>query len=434
MPTALQESRALTAEAVTGQPGRFRIELITPGWGSSGYYSPQVLEAAGRAGVFGAGTKQYIDHPSYSEAQDRPERSVRDIAGVLLEAAHWDDAAQALVADAQVFGPYREILAEMKDAIGVSIRAAATVEHGEADGRTGQIITELVEGISVDFVTDAGRGGRIAQVIESARARMELTREAALSRVAEARNVGTWIESRLHLSLTQIADEMFGDGRLTREERIALSGAVGDGLTAFTAALEQSAPQLYARDLWAEPEQVVAAATESVPVLPAGQSTTQESEEDTMPEIAEAELTRLREDAGRVQTLESERDAAARRAEEAEHRLREADARNTARPIATEVVGASESLPPSTRTRVVEAAVAGVQLREDGTFDEAAFRTAVEAARTQAETELAEAMQAAGAGRVRGVGHTTSTGSEQAVTEADLDALDDAVFGEIKEA
>jgi hypothetical protein len=56
---------------------------------------------------------------------------------------------------------------------------------------------------------------------------------------------------------------MFGDGRLTREERIVLSGAVGDALAAFSARIEQDAPQLLNRDIWTEPDPpVVAAASE----------------------------------------------------------------------------------------------------------------------------------------------------------------------------
>src|SRR5205823_731299 len=137
--------------------------------GSSGYYSAQVLEAAGANRVFAAGTHMYLDHPGMAEQHDRPVRSVRDLAAVLTEDATWDATNQRLVANARVFGPFTEALVEMRDAIGVSIRADATVEIGEAEGRRGTIVTELVEATSVDFVTHAGRGGRILSVLESAR-------------------------------------------------------------------------------------------------------------------------------------------------------------------------------------------------------------------------------------------------------------------------
>jgi hypothetical protein len=71
------------------------------------------------------------------------------------------------------------------------------------------------------------------------------------------RNVEAWLESRIHSVFTQLADDMYGDGRLTREERIALSGAVGDALTAFTARLQADAPQLSGRDIYDQPPAAV---------------------------------------------------------------------------------------------------------------------------------------------------------------------------------
>lgn len=433
MPQRIQLTEAdLGQVAAPDAEGRFVLQLITPGWGSSGHYSAQVLEAAGKAGVFKAGMKTFLDHPSYSEAQDRPERSVRDIAGMLTEDAHWDKARGALVAEAQVFGPYREVLAEMKEAIGVSIRAAAHVESGEAEGRQGVIVTELVEGVSADYVTDAGRGGKILQVLESALSTAEagFTPAASLTLLREARNVGQWFEARMHLDFTRHADEMFGDGRLSREERIAMSGAVGDALDAFTTALRASAPQLYTRDLWEDP-QVIAAAIEAainVPVIPAGPP-----KEKTMPQIEEARLSQLEADSSRVAVLEAERDSAIAERDTARRERAVSEARDTARPIATTLVGESTQLPPVVAARVIEAAVSSITLAADGTFDEAAFRTAVEAARTAAETEVASIGEAFGVGKVTNFGRTDNTKGE--VTEADVDKAVASAFGhQIKEA
>jgi hypothetical protein len=254
MPVALVENRPV-AEAL--QPadgaGRFLVQLITPGWGSSGYYPQDVLESAARDRVWPAGTHMYLDHPTESETYERPERSVRDLAAVTVENARWDPTRGALVAEARVFSPWRQPLAEMLDVIGVSIRGAAEGEMGEAEGRRGRVFTRLVEGTSVDFVTHAGRGGKVLQVLESARGR---------TTAHEARNVGQWVESRIHRDFTTTADEMFGDGRLTREERITLSGAIGDALAAFVARLEADAPDLYQRDLWDEPPLAAAQAVE----------------------------------------------------------------------------------------------------------------------------------------------------------------------------
>jgi hypothetical protein len=52
---------------------------------------------------------------------------------------------------------------------------------------------------------------------------------------------------------TDLADDMFGEGRLSRDERIALSNAIGEGLTAFNAVVAEKVPHLYERDIWDEP-------------------------------------------------------------------------------------------------------------------------------------------------------------------------------------
>jgi hypothetical protein len=257
---ARPEARVVATEATAGR--RQRIELITPGWGSSAYYPPEVLEAAGAAGVFPAGTHMYMDHRrgDGSRVDERGNRSVRDLAAVLAEAAVWDptageDGLGALVAESTVFAPYSDLLGnpEFTDAIGVSVIAVAEVETGTAEGRRGTIVRQIVEGRSCDFVTRAGRGGRIVQILESA----------GQAEVTESRNIGQWIESRIHRDFTVTADDMAGDGRLTREERISLSSAIGDALNAFVTRLEADQPQLYARDLWDNPVDTVAAAMES---------------------------------------------------------------------------------------------------------------------------------------------------------------------------
>lgn len=68
----------------------------------------------------------------------------------------------------------------------------------------------------------------------------------------EAANLGNWLESRIHLSFTEIADMLFGEGRLNREERIALSSAIGEALTSFNAAIATNMPGLYEREPWRE--------------------------------------------------------------------------------------------------------------------------------------------------------------------------------------
>lgn len=158
--TQIKEAGTLTKEG-----GRWLIQAISPGKGSSGSYPQEVLEAAAKDRVFPAGTMMMIDHATEAQDWERPEGSIKDLAGVLTEDARWDDKHGALVAEAKIFEHWRPILESMREEIGISIRASGEVE--EADG--GRIVKRLVEGRSIDFVTRAGRGGRVLEVLESER-------------------------------------------------------------------------------------------------------------------------------------------------------------------------------------------------------------------------------------------------------------------------
>ncbi len=61
-------------------------------------------------------------------------------------------------------------------------------------------------------------------------------------------NLGEWLEAMIHADVTLRADDMFGSGVLTRDERIAISSAVGAMLDAFRGSLEDGdAAGLYDR-------------------------------------------------------------------------------------------------------------------------------------------------------------------------------------------
>jgi len=151
--------------------GTAPVKLIQPGWGTSGYYGPGLLERDGPK-VFAQGTKMYWNHPTATEERERPERSLRDLAAELAGPAEWradGPTGPGLYADAHVFGPFRDAVNELAPHIGVSIRAMGKANKGQAEGREGNIIEEIVSAQSVDFVTEPGAGGRVLQLFESAR-------------------------------------------------------------------------------------------------------------------------------------------------------------------------------------------------------------------------------------------------------------------------
>jgi hypothetical protein len=160
--TLLTEGRAVRED------GTVRLKVIGPGWGSSGYYSPELLERS--AHVF-AGTKMYWNHPTRTEARERPERDLRDLAAQIVGTPTYQangPGGPGVYAEAKVFEPYRRSVADLAPHIGVSIRADGTYRPGEAAGRKGRVIEAIEKARSVDFVTEPGAGGRILELFEAA--------------------------------------------------------------------------------------------------------------------------------------------------------------------------------------------------------------------------------------------------------------------------
>lgn len=166
----LVESIAKVQEAKGGKR-KFRVRIIEGDrWGSSGYYSKEMLTRDGPK-AFPAGTQMYLDHPSESEEHDRPERSVRDLAAKTTSDPVYE--TDGLYADIEVYEHMAEVVSEIAEDVGLSIRATATVkwedDNPDPEGRGRPTISSLIEGISVDFVTRAGAGGKVVELLESAR-------------------------------------------------------------------------------------------------------------------------------------------------------------------------------------------------------------------------------------------------------------------------
>jgi hypothetical protein len=408
--TALAEAGPLNIvqDATSARPGRMKIELITPGWGSSGYYSAATLEAAAKAGVFPAGLQMYADHPTESEKYERPERSIRDLGAVLVTPGTWD--GKAIVAEAQVFSAFAGALAEMREHIGVSIRAQGEFEFGEAEGRQGRIITALTEATSVDFVTRAGRGGRIIDVLESIRP-SKVTARAIEHGISEA----TANDTREALQSALV--ERFGG------DKVWLWVRDFDDTTVWYMHETEDESAYYALEYSITDDAVVTLSdgdpvevtvrTTYVPVSSAGGSTTtEESTEDPMPkiEIDEAEHRRLvaASEAAAAEKLRA--DKAERELSESRAKNAQADALGDARKRA-ETLLESVEVRAATKARIVESVLAGLPML-DGKLDVPAFETRVtERATSEAAYEAALLKEA-------GVGTPSGEGGRQTVTES----------------
>jgi len=139
--------------------GRYRIRIIAPGRGSTGMYTaPNLAESAP---LFVPGIHMFFDHQTMTEDWERPERSVRDLAGVFESGAEiMPDGS--LEADIKVYPSVNGIIRERWADIGVSINGWSVEEIGP-DG-----VVPVLAGIqSVDFVTRAGAKGAVLEVLES---------------------------------------------------------------------------------------------------------------------------------------------------------------------------------------------------------------------------------------------------------------------------
>jgi hypothetical protein len=407
MPQQLHESVKLTEAATASdrKSGRMTIQVLTPGWGSSGYYSPEVCEAA--APLVAVGTQMYLDHPHAdgSGVDMNGNRSVADIAAVITEAAIWDDNAQALVAECTVTKPFREFLADDNFAphLGLSIRGSATdVTVGEAEGRTGSIIEGLAHISSVDFVSRAGRGGRVLQVLESLppsavleraighgvdEATVNDTREALQAELRDAYGTPNDADRSVWVYVRD-----FDDTTVWFEVEGATDdpGTFGQAYTSTDGAVALAGERTEVR-----------VRTTYVPVTRPDSTnpTTEADQEVTMGNISieESVHTGLIEKAGRVDVLESENATQKARITE----LEEAEA-TRARVTRASTIIAERAKEGDVEFTALESRglLADLPLK-DGDLDEAAFTKAV-------DESAADKKTAAGTGRVRGFGSDTS--------------------------
>lgn len=173
----LHESTAAVGTESLGE-GKYRIRIIVPGQGSSGIYTAENLAAS--APLFKAGTEMFIDHPTESEEWERPERSIRDYAGVFLEDATVGEDG-ALYTICKVFSGVNEIIRDKWEHIGVSINAWCN----EPIAETG--VVPVFAGVrSVDFVTAPGAGGAVIDLLESNR-NNSITKEAGMDKEIESK-------------------------------------------------------------------------------------------------------------------------------------------------------------------------------------------------------------------------------------------------------
>lgn len=373
-----------TAKVARRGPGRILLTLITPGTGSSGDYAPEVLATAAEEKAFPRGTFGFVNHASETEIMERPEGDLRNLIWVTLEDAYVDDTG-GLVAETRVLSAWADFVEEAGEFIGASISAAAVVRE-TAEGR---VVERIIPSPfnSVDAVTVAGRGGKVSEILESAR----VIESRSIVNEATASDIRVWLQATIrtaHDDYAWVADH----------DETYVYYEIGDKyyrqayeLTGVNVTLSGDPVEVRRR---VEYDPVI------LPATPAG--VTENKKEDASmatTQIEEAELTQLRESAGRVTQLETElaaekearaKEAADRATEAKDNRVKEA------KRIVAEAFGEDA---PALYTRLAESAATP----ED--FDAEAFRTEVQEAAAKTEADQ-------GAGTPRGMGTYTPRATE----------------------
>lgn len=460
----LHEQFTPLAERAVRSDGTVGLRLIGPGWGTSGYYGRDVLERD-IPRVFPAGTHMFWNHPTPTEEMERPEGDLRNLAAVIVSDPVWLDdgpAGPGMYAESRPFAGYAQTIDEIGEHIGVSIRGLGRHAIGTAEGREGRIVQEIVAGKSIDFVTAPGAGGAVIKVFESAPGAARLpapgaapdnggglglhetptveqflaeagrvlsaanekrlrgalaeltavlsvldTTSESARKLAEARNIGEWLESRLHLSLTTIADEMYGDGRVSREERKAMSSSIGAALDAYRTDLMTNAAQLFQRDTWAK-------SPDSEDIAAMNGDMSESNTEDNA--MSEQELKEARDALAEAQKAIAEREASLAA-------VRELLLMREAADFVAGLLKDAE-LPDVTRARLTKTLAANPPVKE-GKLDEAAFKARVETAVTEAQTEIAAI--SGRNGRVTGNGSAGSPAGNEPTIEAARARLGEAL-------
>lgn len=117
------------------------------------------------------GSKMFADHQTDAEAKSRPEGSVNNWVASMGDA--WVESDGTVKAPVTVIDPQFKAKLDLLNSKGLlnemktSVRIAAGVSEGEAEGKEAAVIESIFSNKSVDFVTYAGAGGQV-EAMESA--------------------------------------------------------------------------------------------------------------------------------------------------------------------------------------------------------------------------------------------------------------------------
>lgn len=241
------------AGSVFDSKGRIPIHVIRPGIGKGKgkhLYEPDMLEEA--AANF-AGWKMYVDHqsPEAKKAAGGLPRSLRDSGGIVKE-SFWDPDVPADSVNGYGQGAViglvkptrlvRELIEDDPEIVEASISASATGVRPVT--RSGERVW-LVEGInprgSVDWVTEAGAGGRVVALMEAAIEDDADTDSDLIEAMSDGELRGWLSRVRPNLKLAQAGSDPDKGGDVSQITPEALQEAISASPQLLVEALQQSA-------------------------------------------------------------------------------------------------------------------------------------------------------------------------------------------------
>lgn len=165
------EARLIEGSA---NPSKKEVELdiIVEGFGNkrdNHYYGREILETA--APLF-EGAKMYVDHldPETIKKLNGNPRKVSDLGGRIVETwTHTTDEGSLVVRGrAKIAQNWLwEMIENDPELLGVSINAWGKSKTGTVEGRQARIVEGISKVGSVDWVTEAGAGGKVVSLVEA---------------------------------------------------------------------------------------------------------------------------------------------------------------------------------------------------------------------------------------------------------------------------
>lgn len=406
-------------ESGGGKGQKREITIIEAGWGSSGYYSESVL-STDIPRIFPVNTHMYLNHPTESEDQERPERDVLDLVGYVAETPRM--AGIASVSVAYIFEHWVDVIDELWEHIGLSIRAFGVAEEGDAGGRTGPIIQTLTEGLSIDYVTLAGAGGKVGPLMESMRERVTPLIESARQKQTPEQVKEAQL-SELNENLEKAGEERYGgedpytycyveDVEIDQNwvvYRVRVSGEDATYQKVNFVRNSDGDVALSGDGVEVDREISWVPTVQNPPVPPV-----EENEESEMTDEEKRRLEDLEESVKKLQTDLDESKEETKKESDRADRAEEALVGREARTVAESVVDADEikdKLPKAARDRVVENTLRQkLPLLDNGKLDKDTLK---ERATKELTTEVSYIAEASGIGKPRDLS------SEDSLRESD---------------